>query len=150
MDARSLDVLAHDLSAHDMRSDDVLDTLNVHTIIQGCSTSGARERGKPTPERRWLCDEDLSHQDVGTLRTPSKTALPLELGVLLRTVRFERGLEYVAQRRRAVAVATLRASADQDLEAAHHWLLSVTSERRPVNRRARACHGPRIGRRSGL
>jgi hypothetical protein len=40
--------------------------------------------------------------------------------VLLRTVRFERGLEHVAQRRGAMAIAAFRASTDQDLEAAHH------------------------------
>src|SRR5678815_5232703 len=85
VDARSLDVLAYDLPSHNMLADDTLHALRVHPIIQSGRTSRARDGRKPTTEcRPRFCGEELSHQDVGSLRTSAEATLPGHLGVLLR------------------------------------------------------------------
>src|SRR5262245_248780 len=148
MDARSLDVLAHDLPAQHMLGNDMRRALSIHMIIQGGCTSRTRQRSKPGAQRRRrLGAEDLSYQDVRPLRTSSEATLPHQLGVLSRTVRFQHRSKHVMQRGGAVPVATFRAQADHDLEAARHRLLRVTGARRRVNRQSRGRHGARIGRR---
>lgn len=139
MDARSFHILPDDLPSRHMCGDDVFSPLRIHPIIQGSGAARSRQRRKPAAEqRRGVRGEDLPHQHVGALGTPAETALPLELGVLSRTMCGERRLEDLAERCRAVAVSALRTAADQDLEATRHSLLSVTGARRPVNPRTRA------------
>ena len=119
--ARSLDVLADDLPAHHVFHDHVLHTLGVHTIIQSCHASRAREGGKPAADHAarsiGFCG-DLSHQDIRPLRAAAEAALPHELGAFALTMRDERRMEHVVKHGRTAMVATLRAATDHDLEPA--------------------------------
>jgi hypothetical protein len=119
MDAGPLDVLANDLSPHHMLGDDVYYALTIHPIIQSGGAPRARERGKAGAQR-WhrLAGEDLSYQHVGALGAASEATLPHQLGVLLRTVRRQRGSKHIVQHGRSVTVTALRPTADDDLEPA--------------------------------
>src|SRR5678815_2984035 len=70
---------------------------------------------------------------LGPLCTSPETTLPLQLGVLRRTVRFQHSPAHVVQGGRPVAVPTLGTAADHDLETAGHRPMSVTGARRHVN-----------------
>lgn len=121
MDARSFDVLADDLPAHHMVGDDVGCALRIDPIIQSGRTTRAREGRKPTPQRwHWCGGEDLSHQDVGSLRAASEATLPHQLGGGSRTLGFEGRPERVVEDRGAAAVAAFRTTANDDLEATYH------------------------------
>jgi len=121
VNTRSFDVLADDLSAHDMLGDEVRDALGIHPIIQSGRTSRSRQGGKPAPEHaRRIRGEDLSHQDVGALGASAEAALPHQLGVLSRTMRVQHGPERLAERGGTAAIAALGAAADQDLETTDH------------------------------
>lgn len=89
-DARPLDELAHDLPANYVLRDDTFDAPRVHPIIQRCHAARARQGRKPRSEARLRVGNDLTHQDVWALRAASKAALPNELGLFARVVRFER------------------------------------------------------------
>jgi len=118
METRSLDVLADDLPPHHMRGDDMHHALPIHPIIQSCRAARARECGKPTAQR-WHCiaAENLSDQDIGSLRAAPEAALPLQLRVLLRAARVERAEKHVVERGGSMAVTALGTAADHDLEA---------------------------------
>jgi hypothetical protein len=145
MDARSFDVLADDLRAHHMLGDDVRYALRIHPIIQSGRTARAREGRKPAPQQ-WhrFGGEDLSHQDVGSLRASPEATLPHQLRVLLRTVGFQRSLEHVAEACGSPAIAAFRTTTNHDLETTHHGPQSVTGTRRHVNPRARPRHVPHV------
>ena len=139
MDAGSLDVLAHDLPPHHVLGDEMQYALRIHPIIQSSHAARAGQRGKPGPERRrYIAGENLSHEHIGALRAAPEATLPQELGVLLRTVRRERGTKHLVEAGRAVSFAALGAAADHDLEAARHGSLSLTGTRRHVNPRSPA------------
>jgi hypothetical protein len=121
MDAGALDVLANDPTSHHVLCDDMCDALNIHPIIQSRRAARAGERGEPGSQH-WhrLAGEDLSHQHIGALRTAPEATLPHQLGVLLRTLRRQRGAEHVVKRGRSVTVPAFWTAADDDLEAALH------------------------------
>ena len=89
-DARPLDELAHDLTTNHVLNDDTLDTPRIDTIIQRCHPAGARQRRKPGAEARLRISDDLSHEHIGPLRAAPEAALPHQLDVFARVVRFER------------------------------------------------------------
>src|SRR5947207_15465524 len=98
MDAGRLDVLANDPASHHMLGNDMCDALSIHPIIQSGYSPRTGERGKPGAEhRRRLTREDFTHQHVGPLCTAPETALPHQLGVLLRTMRLQRGLKHIVE-----------------------------------------------------
>src|SRR3954452_1530588 len=84
VDGRALDVLANDPAPHHVLGDDMDHALPIHPIIQSRGAARARERGKATPQRRHrIAGENLSDQDIGTLRAASEAALPHQLRVLV-------------------------------------------------------------------
>lgn len=89
-DARPLDELAHDLTANHVQNDDTLDAPRIDMIIQRCRAAWARQRRKPSAERRLRLCDDLANENVRALRATPKAALPHELDVFARIVRFER------------------------------------------------------------
>jgi hypothetical protein len=135
MDAGPFHVLPDDAAAHHMLGDDVRNTLGVHPIIQSSCTSRTWERCKPAAQS-WhhLGGEDLSYQNVRALGAAPEAALPHQLGVLFRTVRFQHRSAGFMEDGRSMAVAALGATTDQDLEAPSHRLQSVTGTRQHVNR----------------
>lgn len=89
-DARPLDELAHHLTANHVLNDDALDAPHIDTIIQRCHPAGARQRRKPSAERRLSVCDDLANEHVWALRAAPEAALPDKLDVFARMVRFER------------------------------------------------------------
>ena len=147
MDARSFDVRADDLPAHHMVGDHVLNALSVHVIIQSSRTARTRESRKPAPQRDpGLCGEDLSYQDVGSLRASPETTLPVQLSVLSRTMRLQHVPECIVEYGRSTTITTFGPPTNHDLETTNHGHSSVTGLRRHVNQRLRARHDPSASR----
>lgn len=119
-DARALDELAHDLTANHMLLDDPIYTWRVHSIIQRCHATRARQGRKAGAKRR-LISHELTHEHVGALRAAAKAALPHELGAIARLLGIERVGEQIVELSRTAAVAALGAAADDDLEPARRY-----------------------------
>ena len=115
-DARSLDELAHDLTANHMLRDDTLDALRIDTIIQCRHAARARQGRKPCTQARSLIRHDLANEDVRALRAAAKTALPDELCAVTRVVAFERRAKYLVQLARRPAIAAFRPATNDDFE----------------------------------
>jgi len=108
MNPGPLDVRPDDLPAAHMLGDDVLDTLRVHPIIQSRCAPRARDGGKPAPQHRRRARREISlTRTFGPWVAPSETALPQKLGVLARTVRFERRAKHLVERFGSAVTATL-------------------------------------------
>jgi len=90
-DARALDELANDLAADYMLLDDSLHPAGVGPIIQRGHATRARQGRKAGAERRASrIAHELANEDIGPLRTAAETALPGQLGMVARTICFER------------------------------------------------------------
>jgi hypothetical protein len=119
-DARALDELANDLATNHMLLDDAFYTGRVHSIIQRCHASRARQGRKASAERRLIAHE-LAHEHVGALRAAAKAALPHQLGAFAGVLGVEGRAKQIVQLGRATAVAALGAAADDDLEPARRY-----------------------------
>jgi hypothetical protein len=121
VDARPLDVFAHDLPGDDVERDQAFDPFAIDVIIQGRDATRARERREARTDRYSPIERDeLADEDVWPLRAATEAALPHHLALRARVIGIERVDERVVQHGRAATVAALGPTADDDAELPRH------------------------------